>query len=102
MIKLVNNTVLNTSRYKIPFFMFIAAIALVIWLVLRLVLWVDVGISQLSLAQAIKAAGVGLRFDVSALCFLLVPFLLLSILIPNSWRGKSWANACYWRQSSKY
>lgn len=96
MIQLVNNTVLNTSRYKIQFFMFIAAIALVIWLALRLVLWVDVGISQMSLAQAIKAAGVGLWFDVSALCFLLVPFLLLSILIPNSWRGKSWANKVRW------
>ncbi|MEO7344865.1 MAG: LTA synthase family protein, partial [Methylotenera sp.] len=86
----------NTTRYKIPFFMFIAAIALAIWLLLRLVLWVDVGVSQIPFGTALKADGLGLWFDVNALCFLLVPFLLGSLLIPNNWRTKAWLNKACW------
>ncbi|HYN55150.1 MAG TPA: LTA synthase family protein [Methylotenera sp.] len=86
----------NTTRYKIPFFMFIAAIALSIWLLLRLVLWVDVGVGQIPFGTALKADGLGLWFDVNALCFLLVPFLLGSLLIPNQWHGKAWLNKARW------
>lgn len=86
----------NTTRYKIPFFTFIAAIALAIWLLLRLVLWVDVGVSQIPFGTALKADGLGLWFDINALCFLLVPFLLASMLIPNNWRGKAWLNNARW------
>ncbi len=84
------------SRYKLPFFVFISIIALAVWFILRLVLWVDVGITQMTLGQAIHSFGVGLWFDLNALCYLAVPFLLMSLLLPNEWRGKAWVNKMRW------
>ena len=86
----------NNTRIKIPFFLFIAAIALAVWLVLRLVLWIDVGVNQVSFATLLKTAGVGFWFDINAMCFFLVPFLLLSIATPNHWRNKAWLNKARW------
>lgn len=90
------NPAQKTSAFKIPFFVFIAAIALVIWLLLRVVLLLDVGISQLSFAQILQAFGIGLWFDLHALCYFLVPFLFASLFIPNSWRTKAWLNKIRW------
>ena len=86
MVKIAKNSATHSAPRKVPFFLFIAGIALAIWLMLRLVLWVDVGPSQLSLAQAIESMGMGLWFDLNALCFLLVPFLLASLLSTNLYR----------------
>lgn len=84
------------SRYKISFTLFISAIALAIWLLLRVVLWLDVGVSQMSFSQALKAFGVGFWFDLNALCYLVVPFLVGSLLLPNSWRTKPWVAKARW------
>lgn len=86
----------SSTRYKVPFFLFIATIALAIWLLLRLVLWLDVGINQIPLGTTLEADALGLWFDVNALCFFLVPFLLASFLIPNNWRKKAWLNKARW------
>lgn len=86
----------NKPPYKIPFILFISANAVAIWLLLRLILWVDVGVSQLSIGQAFKAFGMGLWFDLNALCYLAVPFLLMSLCIPNRWRGRPWMNKVRW------
>lgn len=85
----------NKTR-KVTFFMFIAAIALTIWLVLRIVLWIDVGVRQVTLVQAIESMAVGFWFDLNALCFLLVPFLLVALLIPNKYRDKLWLSKLRW------
>ena len=84
------------ARKQYPFYLVMAAIALVIWLVLRVVLWLDVGIYQLSFIQTVKAFAVGAWFDINALCFLLVPFLLISLIMPNRWRTKAWVNKARW------
>lgn len=86
----------NTKRHKTPLIMLLAAIALAIWLLLRLVLWVDVGVSQMSFSQALKAFGLGFWFDLNTLCYLVVPFLLASLLMPSGWRGKPWVNKARW------
>lgn len=86
----------NTGRYKMPFAIFIAAIALVIWLILRVVLWVDVGVTQLNFIQTLKVFGVGLWFDLNALCYFAIPFLLISLFTLNRWRSKVWANKVRW------
>ena len=86
----------QNSRQKFPLVIFIALIALAVWLLLRLVLWVDVGVNQLSIGQALKALAVGLWFDLNALCYLAIPFLLASIVVPNSWRSKAWFNKARW------
>ena len=86
----------TNARKQYPFYLVMAAIALVIWLVLRLVLWVDVGLNQLSISQALKALAIGFWFDLNALCYLAIPFLLASIVVPNSWRSKAWFNKARW------
>jgi phosphoglycerol transferase MdoB-like AlkP superfamily enzyme len=86
----------SNPRRKVSLFVLMAAVALVIWLLLRIVLWLDVGVGQLSLLQTLKVLAVGLWFDINALCFLLVPFLLTSMLIPNKLRAKSWLNKGRW------
>ncbi len=95
MIKLVKASSKNTP-YKIPFIVFMSAIAIAIWLLLRLILWVDVGVNQLSIVQAFKAFAVGLWFDLNALCYLATPFLLMSLCLPNRWRNKSWMDKLRW------
>ena len=89
-------TLIQNSRHKLPFVFLITFIAVVIWLILRLVLWIDVGVNQLSFSQAIKALGLGMWFDLNALCYLAIPFLLASIITPNKWRNKTWFNKLRW------
>lgn len=87
---------LKSARIKLPFTVFLGLIALSVWLLLRLVLWVDVGPTQLSPGQTIKMLSRGLWFDLSTLSYLIVPWLLLSIALPNSWRTKRWLNPLKW------
>ena len=86
----------SNTRYKLPLAIVIAAIALAIWLLLRMVLWADVGITQLSFVQTLKIFGVGLWFDLNALCYFTIPFLLISLLTLNRWRSKAWVNKARW------
>lgn len=87
---------LKSSRIELPFTVFLALIALSVWLLLRLALWIDVGPTQLSLGQTIKMLSRGLWFDLSTLAYLIVPWLILSIALPNSWRTKRWLNPLKW------
>ena len=86
----------SKTLYKIPFIGFISAMALLIWFALRLVLWLDVGVSQMSFGLALKVFALGFWFDLNALCYLAVPFLLGSLLLPNSWRAKNWVAKARW------
>ncbi len=92
----MQNPLIRTSRFNFSFVLFVAMLALLIWLALRIVLWVDVGVSQLSLIQAVQALAVGFWFDLNTLCYLLVPFLLASCFVPNIWRSKPWFNKVRW------
>lgn len=87
---------LKSPRVELPFTVYLGLIALSVWLLLRLVLWIDVGPAQLSLGQTIKMLSRGLRFDLSTLAYLIMPFLLLSIALPSSWRNKRWLNPLKW------
>lgn len=80
----------------VPFFIFIAGIALGIWLLLRVILSVQVGLSQMDASELAGAFLKGLWFDVVALAYLVVPWLLLSVAMPNAWRDKAWVNQARW------
>jgi phosphoglycerol transferase MdoB-like AlkP superfamily enzyme len=86
----------QATRFKIPFFILVGLAAFLIWLLLRLILWLQIGISQLSFIETIQMWAHGLWFDINALCYLAVPFLLVSIIIPNHWRNKQWLNNARW------
>ena len=92
----MRSKIAQVFRIKPPFVIFLAIIALLIWLVLRIILWLDVGLNQLSFVQVIKTLAIGFWFDLNALCFLAAPLLLASVLTPNSWRTKGWFNKVRW------
>ena len=88
----MNSQGVKSTRYKLPFFVVIAAIAMVIWILLRLVLWLQVGPSQLTFSQTVGMWTHGVWFDVNALCYLIVPLLLASAIIPAKLKAKPWFN----------
>ncbi|HSI37518.1 MAG TPA: LTA synthase family protein, partial [Methylotenera sp.] len=83
-------------RRTIPFVGFIAILTLTLWLVLRLVLWFSVGVQQLNPFQVLQVFAVGTWFDLHTLGFLLVPWLILSVLLPNYLRNKAWLPTLRW------
>ncbi len=86
---------LNTVT-SIPFYGLVALIALSIWLILRIILAVDVGVSNMHAFELFGAFAKGLWFDLASLSYFMVPWLLLSLLLPNRWRAKPWVNKARW------
>jgi len=66
----------------------VVAVALAIWLALRIVLWLDVGPAALTLRQSATAFAVGTLFDLVTLGYLIAPLLLFAALMPDRWRGR--------------
>ena len=81
---------------NVPYVYFLGGMALSFWLLLRLVLSLQVGWSQMSLPELAGIFAVGLWLDVAALCYLLAPWLLFSALIPGHWSGTAWLNKMRW------
>ncbi len=84
------------TRYSIPLFVFLALMAIAIWMLLRVILWLQVGVTELTLGQLVHTFALGAWFDLAALAYLLVPFLLLSIVLPNRWRNAKWVQIARW------
>ena len=83
-------------RDPIAFPIFLAFITLVFWLVLRLVLWADVGPTQMSTVQSVSAFGLGFWFDACTLAYLITPWLLIAALMPNAWRASRIGHGLRW------
>ncbi len=77
----------DKPRKKWPMLGFVAVSAMAIWLLLRLVLWLNLslnlGFNPLSMREAWGMLGLGLWFDVNTLAYLAAPFLLVSAVLPN-------------------
>lgn len=86
----------NQKSTQLPFALVIVAVALVLWLLLRIVLWVQVGPSQILAGQSANAFARGGWFDVATLAYLLVPVLLVAALLPNSWRARPLMRRLAW------
>jgi len=86
----------SVSRYTLSLTTITALLALAIWLLLRLVLWADVGIMQVGPVLWLKAFGVGAWFDINTLIFMLAPLLVLSVIVPKAWCKKNWFNTLRW------
>lgn len=84
------------ARRNLSLVQFIALSALVIWTLLRIVLWLDVGVQQLSVPEALQAFAMGGWFDLNSVVNLCVPFLIFAILIPNRLRTKPWFPVLAW------
>lgn len=82
--------------FTIPFPIVIAGIALLIWLLLRLVLSLQVGFSQMAASEMLGVFFKGLTFDVAALAYIVVPWLLFSVATPDAWCNKAWMIKVRW------
>lgn len=95
-IKLYMLKLFRHKPYSVSFSLLVVSIALSIWLLLRVVLSVQVGLSQLSIKELIGIFVNGFWFDISALAYLVVPWLFISLLMPNVLRSKRWVNHIRW------
>lgn len=86
----------NSNTYRISFVSYVALIILLVWLLLRLMLLVDVGVQQLTMFQFVQTLALGTWFDVNALVFILAPLLVMTALVPNKWRNRPWLNIMRW------
>lgn len=87
---------LSKKPYTVSFPLLIACIALAIWLLLRLVLSLQIGFSQMEPREVTGVFVKGMWFDIAALSYLIVPWLLVSALMPNRLRDKRWVNQARW------
>ena len=82
--------------HTLPLFGFLAIFALCTWLILRVVLALNIGLGAMQFGEILGAFAKGLWFDVAALAYLVVPWLISSILLPNRWRHLAWVNKARW------
>ena len=87
---------LKKSPSNISFHLVIAGVALAIWLLLRVVLTLQVGLMQMDISEILGAFFKGFCFDIAALAYLIVPWLLVSAIAPNAWRNKAWMVKARW------
>ena len=87
----------RSTHAALPFPLILSAFALVFWLVLRMLLWLQIGPTQMTVTQSAIAFGLGLWFDFATLAYMLIPILLVAAILPNRWRASrvvkwlSWA-----------
>lgn len=74
----------------------LALFTIFLWTVLRLILWIYTGPTQMTFIQSIGVFVVGFIFDLATLAFLIVPFLLVAAFIPDSWREAKWYLKVRW------
>lgn len=80
-----------------PLLRFVGGSAMVIWLSLRLILWLNLywtlGYNPLSLSDALGMLGLGFWFDLNTLAYVLAPFFLLSLMLPHRSRQQNWVKS---------
>lgn len=83
---------LSSVRYPL----FLAAMTLAIWFILRLGLWLEVGPEELTPGESLRTFALGAWFDFWTLAWLLSGFLLVSALLGNRFRAGRIAHAIRW------
>lgn len=83
-----------TTRLPLP--VFLVMMALACWLVLRLILWLEVGPEEMTLLESAKVFALGAWFDVWTLAYLVSGFLLVSALLANRVRASRTVHAMRW------
>jgi len=73
------------KRRNILFPVLLASIAFILWVILRVILWGDLGLSKVDFSHALGAFGIGLWLDIWTLAYLAVPWLIATALMPDKW-----------------
>ncbi len=86
----------GSGMAKVSFPVFLVMMALISWLLLRLVLWLEVGPEEMSVGESLKVFALGSWFDVWTLAYLVSVFLLASALLGNRLRASKVVHALRW------
>lgn len=84
------------KKQEVPFTWLFATSALLLWLMLRVVLWLANGPAQSGVLPSLEALVLGVWFDLATLAYLLAPLLLLRAAMPDAWRGSRPVRALFW------
>ena len=87
---------IRRRHIQLPFVLVFVGIALALWLLLRLSLWVQVGPAQMVASQSVSAFLRGQWFDLATLAYLLVPILLVAALLPNALLKRPFFSTLRW------
>lgn len=74
-------------RRVVPGWLLIAVLTMVIWSLLRVVLWLDVGPQHVGWGNALLVFPLGLGFDFATLALVIAPLLFIVALVPNRLRA---------------
>ena len=75
------------TRYRSTLPRLVVAMALIIWVALRIVLWLTTGTATLTTIQVASAMMLGMWFDLATLAYLIAPMLLVAAILPDGWRA---------------
>jgi phosphoglycerol transferase MdoB-like AlkP superfamily enzyme len=75
-----------SSPPEIPLALVAAAVAVTVWTLLRVVLWIAAGPSLAGWGNLPRILLLGVWFDLATLAFAISPWLLASALLPDRWR----------------
>ena len=79
-----------------PLRLVIALVAAVLWLALRIVLWLDLGNTRPGWSDTLHALVLGSWFDAWTLAYLVAPLILFSGLLPNRLRSSKTSHFLRW------
>lgn len=82
--------------FAAPFILLTSAIALTIWQLLRVALWLMAGPGQMTFGQALHAFGLGVWFDFATLLYLMAPILVVMAISPPIWKKRHLGYGLYW------
>lgn len=66
------------------------------WLILRLVLWAQIGTGQLSFSESLRVFALGTWFDLSTLAYLISPFLIITVMFTSRLRARPSLHLIRW------
>lgn len=86
----------NKTVRHLPFALIVSLTALSVWLLLRIILWVQLGPTQMGALPSLTAFALGLWFDLATLAYIVAPVLLIAALLPNAWRTHRFMRLMTW------
>jgi phosphoglycerol transferase MdoB-like AlkP superfamily enzyme len=86
----------QVSSRPTSYYVTLASLVLVVWLILRLALSLQVGWGQMHWSELAGVFAMGLWFDLAALAYLLAPVLLFSAFMPARFANTNWFSKLRW------
>lgn len=86
----------KATPFTLSYCTLLTALALTVWILLRLVLSVHNGWHQIEFPELFGALILGVWFDIATWFYWLAPVMLVSSLLPSRWLHSPWQNKIRW------